>query len=73
MVFGQILAKTARREFSIFITFSDTYTCTYVEFKNFELIPIKFGFLRIFKVAPKSGQSPCTIVQGLEPNFGKNG
>ena len=29
-------------------------------------------FLRIFKVAQKSGQSPCTIVQGLEPNFAKN-
>ena len=29
---------------------------------KFELIPIKFGFfLRIFKFAPKSGQSPCTI------------
>ena len=40
--------------------------------RNFELIPIKFGFLRIFKVAQKSGQSPCTIVQGLWPNFTKN-
>ena len=29
-------------------------------------------FLRIFKVAPKSGQSPCTIVQGFWPNFAKN-
>ena len=28
--------------------------------------------LRIFKVAPKSGQSPCTIVQGHRPNFAKN-
>ena len=25
-----ILSKTARKEFSIFIIFSDTYTCTYV-------------------------------------------
>ena len=29
-------------------------------------------FLRIFKVAPKSGQSPCTIVQCHGPNFTKN-
>ena len=40
-------------------------------FRKFELIPITIGFLRIFKVAPKSGQSPCTIVQGLWPNFMK--
>ena len=30
-------------------------------------------FLRIFKVVPKSGQTPCTIVQGHWPNFIKNG
>ena len=29
-------------------------------------------FLRILKVAPKLGQSPCTIVQGHGPNFTKN-
>ena len=27
--------------------------------RNFELIPIKFGF----KVAPKSGQRPCTTLE----------
>ena len=27
-VFGQISSKMPRREFSIFITFSDVYTCT---------------------------------------------
>ena len=32
----------------------------------------KLDFLQIFEVAPKSGQSPCTIVHGLEPNFDKN-
>ena len=32
----------------------------------------KLDFLWIFKIAPKSGQSPCTIVQGLRPNFAKN-
>ena len=41
--------------------------------RKFELIPIKIGFFTIFKVAPKSGQSPCTIVQGHGPNFIKNG
>ena len=30
--------------------------------RKFELIPIKIGFLKNFKVAPKSGQSPCTIM-----------
>ena len=37
--------------------------------RNFELILIKIRFLQIFKVAPKSGQSPCIIVQGFWPNF----
>ena len=32
----------------------------------------KLDFLQIFKVAQKSGQRPCTIVQGLGPNFAKN-
>ena len=40
--------------------------------RNFELIPIKIGFLKIPKVGQKSGQRPCTIVQGHCPNFGKN-
>ena len=40
--------------------------------RKFELIQIKIGFKKIFKVAPKSGQSPCTIVQGHWPNFTKN-
>ena len=40
--------------------------------RKFELIPIKIGFLKNFKVAPKSGQSPCTIVHGLGPNFTEN-
>ena len=40
--------------------------------RKFELIPIKIRFLQIFKVAQKSGQRPCTIVQGVWPNFVKN-
>ena len=40
---------------------------------KFELIPNKIGFLKkIFKVAQKSGQRPCTIVHGIWPNFAKN-
>ena len=42
-------------------------------FLKFELIPIKIGFFKNFKVAPKSDQRPCTIVHGLWPNFIKNG
>ena len=34
-------------------------------FIKFELIPIKIGFFINFKFAQKSGQSPCTIAQGL--------
>ena len=41
--------------------------------RNFELIPNKIGFFINFKVAQKSGQRPCTIVQGHRPNFIKNG
>ena len=42
-------------------------------FKIFYLIPIKIGFFyEFFIVAQKSGQSPCTIVHGLGPNFIKN-
>ena len=40
--------------------------------RKFELIPIKIEFKKIFKVTPKSGQRPCTIVQGHWPNFIKN-
>ena len=40
--------------------------------RKFGLIRSKLDFLLIFKVAPKSDQSPCTIVHGLGPNFIKN-
>ena len=39
--------------------------------RKFELILIKFDFLRIFKVALKSDQRPCTIVQGLGPKMAR--
>ena len=41
-------------------------------FESLSSFRSKLDFLRIFKVAQKSGQSPCTIVHGLGPNFGKN-
>ena len=31
----------------------------------------KLYFIQIYKVAQKSGKSPCTIVHGLRSNFGK--
>ena len=31
--------------------------------RKFELIPIKFGFLQIFKVAPKSSKSPWSLAK----------
>ena len=37
--------------------------------RKFELIPIKIGFFMNFKVVQKSGQSPCTIVQGIWPKM----
>ena len=40
--------------------------------RKFELIPIKIKFFMNFKVTQKSGQRPCTIVHGLQPNFIKN-
>ena len=40
--------------------------------RKFEPISIEIGFLRIFKVAQKSDQKPCTIVQGHWSNFTKN-
>uniref|UniRef100_A0A1X7UNX7 Uncharacterized protein n=1 Tax=Amphimedon queenslandica TaxID=400682 RepID=A0A1X7UNX7_AMPQE len=38
---------------------------------NFELIPIKFRFVLIFKVAQKLGKQPKTIAFDLWPNFVK--
>ena len=38
-----------------------------------EILSALIGFLQIFKVVPKSGQTPCTIVHGHWPNFIKNG
>ena len=45
------------------------YLCCVESFSSFQS---KLDFKKNFKVAPKSGQSPCTIVQGLQPNFIKN-
>ena len=40
--------------------------------KSLSLFRSNLDFLQNFKVPPKLGQSPCTIVHGLGPNFGKN-
>ena len=32
----------------------------------------KLDFLQNFKIAPKLGETPCTIVQGFWPIFAKN-
>ena len=45
------------------------YLCCVGSLSSFQS---KLDFLQIFKVAQKSGKSPCTIVHGLGPNFGKN-
>ena len=45
------------------------YLCCVESLSSFQS---KLDFLQIFKVTPKSGQSPYTIVQGLWPNFTKN-
>ena len=45
------------------------YLCCVESLSRFQS---KLDFLQIFKVAPKSSKRPCTIVQGLWPNFIKN-
>ena len=40
--------------------------------ENLSSFQSKLDFSEIFKVAQKLGQRPCTIVQGLWPNFIKN-
>ena len=40
--------------------------------ESLNLFRSNLDFLQIFKVAPKFGQRPCTIVQGLWPDFTKN-
>ena len=71
LVFGQISSKFARREFSIFIIFSDAYRLHVLMLcRNFELIPIKIGFLKKFlKLLKNWVQDP---VQGLWSKFCEN-
>ena len=52
MVSGQISPKLKRREFFIFIIFSDTYTCTYAVYKVWagsDQIWIFYEFLKLLK------------------------
>ena len=47
-----ISSKMARREFSIFIIFSDTYTCSYVIFQiwaDSDQVWIFYKFLKLLK------------------------
>ena len=44
------------------------YLCCVEGFNRFQS---KLDFLQIFKVAPKSGQRPCTIVQGISPKMAR--
>ena len=45
------------------------YLCCVESLNRFQS---KLDFSRIFNVAQKSGQSPCTIVHDHWPNFRKN-
>ena len=57
-----VLAKKAGLNYETFInTKRAVYVLSYRQEK-----------VTLLKVAPKSGQSPCTIVQGCWPNFAKN-
>ena len=52
MVFGQFSSKMTRREFSIFIIFSDAYTCFYVEYQvsaDSDQIWIFYEFLKLLQ------------------------
>ena len=40
--------------------------------ESLSLFRSRLDFLQIFKVTPKSGKSPCTIVQRFLSNFAKN-
>ena len=44
-----------RRELSMFIIFSDTYTCPNIVLKKFKPIPIKIGFIMNFQICTKIG------------------
>ena len=62
-----------RREFSIFIIFSDTYTCTYVVYKVRADSDQNWIFYEFLKLLQNLAKVPVLyIVQGLEPNFIKN-
>ena len=60
------------RENFTFLHFFLIHIHAFMMCRKFEPFPIKIRFFTIFKVAPKSGKSPCTIVHGPRPNFAKN-
>ena len=58
MVSGQISSKMTRREFSIFIIFSDANRHVLMLCRKFALIPIKIIFLRIFNLLKNQAKVP---------------
>ena len=62
-----------RGEFTIFIIFSDTYTCSYVVFKVSPDSDQNWIFYEFLKLLKNRVKVPVLyIVQGVWPNFIKN-
>ena len=61
-----------RSEFSIFIIFSDAYTCSYVVWKVLADSDQNWIFYEFLKLLKNQAKHPVLIVQGLWPNFTKN-
>ena len=58
MVSGQISSKMAQREFFIFITFSDTHTCSYVVLKVWTDFDQNWIFKEILKLLQNRAKDP---------------
>uniref|UniRef100_A0A1X7T626 Uncharacterized protein n=1 Tax=Amphimedon queenslandica TaxID=400682 RepID=A0A1X7T626_AMPQE len=56
------LAKKSQRGNSLFLQFFPMHIHVFILCRKFELIPIKFGFLQIFKVAQKLCQIKCPFI-----------
>ena len=61
----------ARRKFSIFIIFFDTYTCSDVVYLVSADFDQNWIFYEFLKVTQKSGPRPCTIVQGISSKMAR--
>ena len=58
MVIGQISSKISRKEFSIFITFSDTYTCIYAVWKIWADSDQNWTFNKFLKLLKNQAKDP---------------